>query len=232
MSEEFVYTGKEELDQQQCLPRYNRHIAGQFAQAMQPGQTLLDFGAGIGTISALVRDIAQPAKIICVEIDGDNIAVLKQKNFEVLNDAAKCAPQSIDVIYSSNVLEHIEDDVAALKTLYACLKPNSRAVFWVPAFNCLWTAMDDRVHHHRRYTRKMLGDAFREAGFTVEKSIYQDSLGFFVTLLFKLIGSKDGTVNSSALKIYDTIIFPVSKLCDLACSRLFGKNAVIYARKD
>ena len=59
-----------------------------------------------------------------------------------------------------------------LKKLYVCLKPGGRAVFWVPAFECLWTAMDDRVAHCRRYTRATLEAAFRNAGFHIERSFY------------------------------------------------------------
>jgi SAM-dependent methyltransferase len=231
MTEEFSYTGREELDQALHLPRYNRHIAGLFVKGMEPGQSLMDFGAGTGTIAALVREQAQAEKIVCVELDRDNIAALHGKDFVVVTDALFVPENSIDVVYSSNVLEHIEDDVAMLKTLHCRLKPGGRAIFWVPAFPCLWTAMDARVGHYRRYTRATITQAFREAGFTVEKCFKQDSLGFFVTLLFKLIGSRDGKVNNASLKIYDDIVFPVSRLCDTVCSRLFGKNVVIYARK-
>lgn len=231
MSEPFTYTGREELDQALHLPRYNRHIAGLFLKAIRPGNTLLDFGAGIGTISGLVREQAQAQKILCIEIDPENIAALKEKKFEILTDAAACPDGSVDVLYSSNVLEHIEDDVAMLRTLHGKLKPGGRAVFWVPAFPCLWTKMDERVGHYRRYTTATLAKAFSDAGFTVERCFYQDSLGFFVTLLFRMVGSKEGKVDSASLKIYDNLIFPLSRLCDFACSKLFGKNAVIYARK-
>jgi len=231
MAEGFSYTGKEELDQARFLPRYNRHIANLFLKVIKPGATLLDFGAGIGTISALVREESRAQNILCVEIDAENIAALKAKNFEILTDAAQCADASIDVIYSSNVLEHIEDDMAVLKTLHAKLKPGGRAAFWVPAFECLWTPMDDRVEHCRRYTKDSMTKVFQNAGFTVENCFYQDSLGFFVTLLFKYIGSGDGTVSNTALKIYDSVIFPLSRLCDCVFSRFFGKNVVIYARK-
>lgn len=231
MSGEFTYTGREELAQAHLLPRYNRHIAGLVLKAVSPGQVLLDFGAGTGTIAALVREGAEAARLLCLEIDAANAADLTAAGFEVVTGAAQVAPGSVDVVYSSNVLEHIPDDVAALGELHACLKPGGRAVFWVPAFTCLWTAMDDRVAHCRRYTRRSLEAAFVKAGFSVEKSFYQDSLGFFVTLLFKLAGSREGKVSARSLAIYDRVVFPVSRLCDLACSRLFGKNVVIYARK-
>jgi SAM-dependent methyltransferase len=231
LNDTFSYTGKDELQQQRYLQRYNRFIASLFAGTAAPGQSLLDFGAGIGTISSLVKEMASPRKITCIELDQENAQVLKDKGFEVLSHAELCPPGSIDVIYSSNVLEHIEDDVATLKSLYACLKPGGRAVFWVPAFQCLWTIFDDRVGHFRRYRRAGLELVCRQAGFEVEKCIYQDSVGFFVALLFKLISGKEGNVSSTSFKIYDAVIFPISRTCDLFLSRLFGKNLLIYVRK-
>lgn len=232
MNEGFSYTGREELEQARFLPRYNRHIAQLILKVIQPGQAVLDFGAGTGTISSLIRDGAKAASLTCIEIDPENIAALRKSGFTVIADAAEVSKNSADIVYSSNVLEHVDDDVAALKTLYAALKPGGRAVFWVPAFPCLWTGMDRRVGHVRRYTRSHLSLVFREAGFTVERCFYQDSLGFFAALLFRLIGDKDGTVSSAALKFYDRFVFPLSCLCDFLLSPLLGKNAVIYARKD
>jgi SAM-dependent methyltransferase len=143
LAEDFHYTGREELEQLLLMPGYNRHIAGLCLAAIVPGQTLLDFGAGTGTISSLVREQARAAKILCLEIDPANVAALRSRGFDVIADAAQA--EGVDVVYSSNVLEHIDDDVAALRKLRACLKPGGRAVFWVPAFECLWTVMDERL---------------------------------------------------------------------------------------
>jgi hypothetical protein len=87
------------------------------------------------------------------------------------------------------------------------------------------------VEHRRRYTRRSLSEAFSRANFQVEQCFYQDSLGFFVTLGFKFIGNREGRLNGPLLLIYDRFVFPVSRLCDAICSRFFGKNVVIYARK-
>jgi len=91
--------------------------------------------------------------------------------------------------------------------------------------------MDDRVEHCRRYTRTTLEESFQKAGFQVEDSFYQDSLGFFFALLFKGIGNREGKLNTVLLIMYDKLVFPLSQLLDFLCARMFGKNAVIYARK-
>lgn len=227
----FSYTGKEELEQQLAMPGYNQHIANLFLKKIDQGTTVMDFGAGIGTISDLIRRKKSTVRILCVELDEENKSILRGKGYEILEDADLCPDGTLDVIFSSNVLEHIEDDEAALRILYKKLKPGGIAAFWVPAFQCLWTPMDDKVEHYRRYTKKSMEDVFTKAGFRIQSCFYQDSAGFFITLLFKMIGDKDGTVSTKSLVIYDRFIFPVSKICDFLFSRLFGKNVFIYARR-
>lgn len=229
--EAFVYTGKDELRQQKYLRSYNHYIGRMFARIMTPGQTVLDFGAGVGTIAELVQHYARPGKTICVELDKENAAHLRNMGFDVYPEADDCRPGSVDAVFSSNVLEHVEDEVSALRSLRRCLKDGGRGVFWVPAFPCLWTPFDARIGHFRRYRKQSLEQVFREAGFQVEQCLYQDSAGFFVALLFRLIAASDGSVNARSFWIYDRFVFPVSRVLDLVCSGFLGKNLLIYVRK-
>ena len=57
-----------------------------------------------------------------------------------------------DLIAVLDVVEHIEDDVAALKAMAACLKPGGKILITVPAHQWLWSAHDVVNHHHRRYS--------------------------------------------------------------------------------
>ena len=230
-AEEFEYTGKDELLQQQSMPRYNKHIADLFLKKITPGMRVIDFGAGIGTISDIVKKHAGVVEITCIEIDNENVKALQDKGYHVVSDISTLPDDTFDVIYSSNVLEHIEHDVDVLKQLRKKLKPGGQIAFWVPAFQMLWTAMDDRVEHFRRYTKTTMRQIFEDAGYRVDSCFYQDSAGFFVTLLYKYIGKQDGTVNVKTLQFYDNIIFPLSKLADFVFSSFFGKNVFIYARK-
>src|SRR5258708_37036349 len=118
MSQAFRYAGNEELDQVRLIARYNGHIAELFLAAIEPGQALLDFGAGIGTISILVRERARAANILCIEIDANNVAALKREGFDVITDATQGPPDTVDLWYSSNVLEHTENDFEGLGKLH------------------------------------------------------------------------------------------------------------------
>jgi SAM-dependent methyltransferase len=79
-----------------------------------------------------------------------------------------------------DVVEHIEDDVAALKAMAECLAPGGRILITVPAHRWMWSAHDVVNHHHRRYSKATLKQAIAAAGLTPAK------LGYFNSLLFPL----------------------------------------------
>ena len=138
---------------------------------------------------------------------------------------------SADFIYTLNVLEHIENDHLVLLQLFATLKPGGRLLVYVPAFAILYTSMDRKVGHYRRYSRQSLVGALRQAGFQVDDARYVDCMGFLATLLYRLVDNKEGDINPSALRLYDRVAFPVSRALDRNFSRLFGKNLLVYARR-
>lgn len=90
-------------------------------------------------------------------------------------------PGSQDWILLTDVLEHVEDDDAALAALGGLLAPGGRLLLTVPAFPFLWTRHDAEHGHFRRYTRPQLRARLLEAGFTIER------LTFYNTLLFPAV---------------------------------------------
>lgn len=96
----------------------------------------------------------------------------------------------------------------------------------------LYTNMDKKVGHFRRYEKEELINILKEANFTILKYRYFDFLGYFATLVYKYIDNS-GEVNPKSLKIYDRYIFPLSCLIDkLTFGKLIGKNLMIIARKE
>lgn len=85
-----------------------------------------------------------------------------------------------DLIAVLDVVEHIEDDVAALAAMRACLKPSGKILIAVPAHRWMWSAHDVVNHHHRRYSKGTLVSAIEKAGLRPRK------LGYFNSLLFPL----------------------------------------------
>jgi SAM-dependent methyltransferase len=139
--------------------------------------------------------------------------------------------ETVSFAYSSNVLEHLDDDFGALRAIHRKMRPGGRLALFVPAFESIWTANDDRVGHKRRYTQKSLADLVARSGFRVENARYVDSIGFLLALLFRYIGSKDGSLNTAHLVLFDRVIFPMSRATDMIFRRLFGKNVYLVAQK-
>jgi hypothetical protein len=140
----------------------------------------------------------------------------------------------LDFIYTSNVIEHIENDLQTLKDLNNTLSKYGTIVIYVPAFQVLFSDLDRKAGHYRRYSKKDLKEKLVKSGFTIENICYVDSIGFFAGMTIRILGwRKVGNLgNSKSLKFYDKLIFPISKLLDhLGFKYLFGKNLYAVARK-
>lgn len=76
---------------------------------------------------------------------------------------------SMAVVTALDVLEHLEDDALAARELRRVLRADGVLVVAVPADPSLWSAHDEAVGHHRRYTREALDDLLSGAGFEVQR---------------------------------------------------------------
>jgi SAM-dependent methyltransferase len=86
------------------------------------------------------------------------------------------ADETVDAIVSANVLEHVPDDVAALREMRRVLRPGARAVIVIPAGPGLYDYYDRFLGHERRYARGELAGKARSAGFEVVEDAFLGSL--------------------------------------------------------
>ena len=223
------YSGVENLEIMQEAENYNRYLLNTVLRHAPAGARVLDFGAGNGEFAVPLS--AQGFNLVAVEPDDFLRRGLGERGVTAASSTSGLANASFDYVYTLNVLEHIEDHEAALRQLHDKLKPGGRLLIYVPAFPILYSSMDARVGHIRRYTRRGLVAIVKAAGFDVATVAYVDSLGFLATLVFKWLGSKDGGVNRTALKAYDRAVFPLSRLLDFITRRWFGKNLLLLATR-
>lgn len=221
------YTGTDNLEVMAEAVNYNDFLTKLMLRSGESGALTLDFGAGIGTFSTRAREGG--LNVECLEPDQKQAGAVAEQGFVVYRDIGEIPEERFDYVFSFNVMEHIEDHGAAAAQLFERVRPGGRALIYVPAFNVLFGAMDRKVGHHRRYTKASLTRLLTDAGFRIERAEYVDFLGFFASLMFNAVGNSDGNLNRGAVRIYDSIVFPLSRLADLLMSRVCGKNVFAIA---
>ena len=232
------YSGTQELvNGEEGLRGYNRDIVKKMASGLGldrhkegPTSSVVEFGAGTGTLAEVWRD---EFKIdpICLEIDPLLISMLENKGFRVLN-SIEAIPSQVSILYTSNVLEHIKDDVDALEKLRIKMEFGGKIAIYVPALPWLFSDLDRKVGHFRRYGRKELIKKVQTAGFEVNDCFYNDSLGVLAWGALKIFGynSKKGLGANTTLVLYNNFIYPISKFLDsLLFKHLVGKNIFLFA---
>ncbi len=163
-----------------------------------PQATLLDVGSGAGGMVPLLQRFGT---VSVLEPDREAAGRLQEKfgghvpvtlgTLDSLTDG-----QQFDCISLFDVLEHIDDDRAALASIYMHLRNDGYFVCTVPAFQLLWGQNDVASHHKRRYTKKELRLKIEQAGLRIRYISFFNFFLFFPTLVVRLfsrlgMGSKD-----------------------------------------
>jgi SAM-dependent methyltransferase len=231
------YMGAQELkDTEENLFKYSKSIVLKFHKfynknVQGSNLNVLEFGAGSGFLASFWENF-ESEKPKCTEIDKNLIEKLEAKGFicESSIDAFKI---EFDFIYSSNVLEHIKDDVKILKDLRKHTREGGYLALYVPAHQFLFSEMDFKIGHYRRYGKKELISKVNSAGWVVKRCQWDDFLGVIALILLKLLGYKNkaGLGNPKSLKIYDIAVNPISRTLDIIGTRfLVGKNILLFAQ--
>jgi 2-polyprenyl-3-methyl-5-hydroxy-6-metoxy-1,4-benzoquinol methylase len=224
------YTGTDNLEMMKEAVNYNRFLTALVTREARSGERLLDFGAGVGTFAQALA--AHGHWVECVEPDSAQRSLIESHGLRAHPSLDAVDDASIDVAYSLNVLEHIDDDRAAIHALADKLRIGGRLIVYVPAFQALYTSMDRKVGHVRRYRKSDLRAKVAAAGLNVLRAEYVDSLGFLATLAYRMLGSDTGDIDRNALRTYDRYVFPVSRAADGVLRYVLGKNALVIARRD
>jgi SAM-dependent methyltransferase len=155
-------------------------VARQVRQRVADG-TVLDAGCGAGGLSQRLSHLGY--KVMAVDRSSAACTLASKsgprgRRFQVSQgDLTRLmlASNSVDVACYKEVLEHIDNDEAAVRECYRVLRPGGLCVVTVPAHPHLWSQLDKMAGHCRRYTRDGLMELFRRHGFVVEQCL---CLGF------------------------------------------------------
>ncbi|HJW23821.1 MAG TPA: class I SAM-dependent methyltransferase [Rhodocyclaceae bacterium] len=223
------YSGTDNLEVMAEAVNYNAFLLSLIRSHLRPGQRIIDIGAGIGTFARALRE--EGYDVLCFEPDLLQAERLAAEGLPTVTDVADLPTSVFDVAYSMNVLEHIADDLEALTQWRQLLAPKGRLLLYVPAFQCLYSSMDRKVGHFRRYRRKELAFKAKHAGFHVASAAYADSIGFVASVVYKLTRNESGSIDRKALVAYDRFLFPISRLMDRILGRVIGKNVYVIAER-
>jgi SAM-dependent methyltransferase len=83
---------------------------------------------------------------------------------------------SFDLVFATDVLEHVDDDVVALRELRRVCAHGAALVATVPAHRRLWSQSDVALQHRRRYSREHLEASARSGGWTPERATYFNTI--------------------------------------------------------
>ena len=133
---------------------------------------MLEVGCGIGTTSLRLAEIAE--RLVCIEpnlncvsraraaLDGHPKITLRICHLEEC-DRDEMVAQRFDTIVCVNVLEHIEDDIRALRLFRELVAPTGGTVLiFVPAVQAAYGPLDAALGHHRRYSKRTLRARLRQ----------------------------------------------------------------------
>jgi SAM-dependent methyltransferase len=221
------YSGVDILEALESAHNYNDYLTRLIRESSE-SKHVIDFGAGTGTFAKRLR--AEGCRVLCVEPDFSQRERLIEAGLEVLADMGSLPDESLPFVFSLNVFEHIEDDQRAIEQIYQKLAPGGVLLLYVPAFFCLWSTLDDKVCHYRRYTNKTLRRLVSPK-FSIEKLQYVDSLGFLAALTFRLLRRESTSLTSKSIGWYDKWIFPLSRMLDILFHQFIGKNVFVVCKK-
>ena len=149
------------------------------------GARILEVGCGTGHNLGMLGKFGS---VEATELD-DAARAISSRRFgrdiqpAALPDLSMFPETHFDLVALLDVLEHVEDDRAALAAIRERLKSGGKLLVTVPGNPWMWSAHDEAHHHHRRYRKSQLEQVAREMGYAVEL------LSPFNTLLFPLIAA-------------------------------------------
>jgi len=147
---------------------------------------MLDAGCGQGSMFDRLENFG---KIIGLDVTEEACQCCYQKYHGRVTQArvenAPFADNTFDFIFAIETIEHVKNDLQALKELYRILKPKGFLVATVPAFMCLWGYHDEKYGHMLRYTKGKFSEKAKQAGFTVREAHYVKFILFLPLLVMR-----------------------------------------------
>ena len=164
---------------------------------------ILDAGCGSGRN---MLELARLGSVTGVELSETSVALARARAAgEVVAGSVLEMPfadDSFDLAVSLDVIEHLEDDLGALRELRRTVAPGGALLVTVPAYQWLWSGHDEINHHYRRYTRRSLQRVAELAGWRQLRTTYFNSLLLPVAILLRVLERVNTKTTESSLDLW------------------------------
>lgn len=223
--------GKSTLDIMGNAKWYNGYLLKSVSNYLKGN--ILEVGFGTGNYSML---LSKYGHLTAIEMNRDYINGIKKENNISFGygDIEKGKyffgeDNKFKTIICLNVLEHIKDDISALKNICKLLKSDGNLILLVPAHKTLFSGFDKSIGHFRRYAKSDLSEKFGKAGLTIKSLKHFNWLGAVGWFIFmKLMGKR--SLPGKGVSFFDKIArYAIS--FEKNIEPPFGLSLVVVARR-
>ena len=200
----------------------------------RPTGEVLEVGAGIGNYTRWLSQSAD--SVLALEPDrrmASSIERMGLRNVTVLPSTLEELAgndRRFDCVVLINVLEHIDDDQAALKITHELLRPEGYVGILVPAHSILYGALDAAYGHRRRYSRHDVESRLKNAGFRVRYARYFNPIGAIGWFLVGRVSGR-GQLSRTSVALAERVAVPSGRMLERFGHLPFGQSIVAVGVK-
>jgi SAM-dependent methyltransferase len=213
-------------------PRYFEWQASLVKPAL--GRRVVEVGCGTGNFTGHLLDrelvIALDIEAACVERVRERFpnrsnlhTVVTSPGNAEFGELARLSP---DCCVCLNVLEHIEDDAGALRSMASIMQAGGRIVLILPAFPALYGPIDRNAGHFRRYTRRSVAAVAEEAGLTISVMRFMNFVGFFGWWANARVFRRTKQ-SASQIEFFDRWVLPATARIEGLLAPPFGQSLLV-----
>ena len=207
--------------------------------ALPPHARIIEVGCGAGGNIEMLRAFGE---VTAIEPDEESRAYVSQRldmpvRHGLLPDGLGVGPGGFDAVCAFDVVEHVDDDDAAVKGLAGLVDPGGYLVITVPAYGWMWSHHDVLHHHKRRYRKAEIETLVRGAGLEVVRSTYFNTLLFPAAAAVRLakkalrINTEDDAMPPRSINALLSGVFGAERGWLKRRSLPFGLSIIIIGRR-
>ncbi len=199
------------------------------------GADPLEIGSGLGDQAAMWLARGLP-RITLSDLEQRSVETLEQRfsgdeRVAVRRiDLVDTAPALFSSVVAINVLEHVHDDIRALRGTRNLVRGGGRVIIFVPAFPFAMSRFDHEIGHFRRYTIGSLTDRLEASGLEPLVVRYVNAPGLVAWfVLMRLLGMRPS--GGAFVRAWDRTVVPIARRLEQRRPARFGQSVFAVAAR-